>query len=315
MALTDSIIIGGTLVSEGTNVYWFPDRIRLDGRKISPAGAIAILETELGRSLSTFETSLCLAQFPKGWQQVTLIAQLSSNEQATSYLKKIQRIIIGYVIKRHSFSAHYGDINHTEGFYQIDGKLVGQLRTRRRQEPGLERPFIDPIDLLAGAIASIVKGGAKAAAAAAFEKTLARDAAGTVELEGTRVLNQLKAAGHPPKINLGGTGEEAFAVNLNPNVVAPRTNIPYHVARFGEQIGELFEANSVQQIISNRLPPNTLDWSRVITGAQKVLQPGGKIIIRFQGVGEDAATIMSLFQKLGFKNIKNYGGAALEAVK
>jgi hypothetical protein len=46
-----------------------------------------------------------------------------------------------------------------------------------------------------------------------------------------------------------------------------------------------------------------------------VLKPGGKITIRFQGVGDDAKLIMEQFSKLGFKQPKNHFGAALEAVK
>ncbi len=130
------------------------------------------------------------------------------------------------------------------------------------------------------------------------------------------LVAKLLKAGKRIIVNLGGAGEVTDAINLNPNRVAPR-QIPNLVAEEGEKIGDLFRSNSVDAIVSNRLPPNTIDWTKVLPGAYKVLKPGGTITIRFQGVGRDGPIIMGQLQKLGFKNIQNplNLGAAIDAVK
>jgi hypothetical protein len=83
-------------------------------------------------------------------------------------------------------------------------------------------------------------------------------------------------------VNIGGTGEVKGAINLNPNIVAARKDIPNHIAKGGEEIGEVFGANTIDAIVSNRLPPNTIDWVRTLAGSHKVLKKGGKVSIRFQ---------------------------------
>ena len=134
---------------------------------------------------------------------------------------------------------------------------------------------------------------------------------------GARLANAMRKAGKPVVVNMGGTGEVAEAINLNPNKVAPRKDIPNLIERMGEEIAEVFEAGSVDRITSNRLPPNTLDWRRVIPGAYKVLKPGGKMTIRFQAVGQDAAIIEEELAKAGFKNVtqKNTYGSAYDLLK
>jgi hypothetical protein len=122
---------------------------------------------------------------------------------------------------------------------------------------------------------------------------------------GSELADQLRREGKRVVVNIGGTGEVADAINVNPNVVAPRKNIPNHIARKAEVIGELFGANSVDEIVSNSIPPNTYDWRQILPGAHKVLRPGTKITIRFTGVGEDADIIIEQVKKLGFKEWQN----------
>lgn len=100
--------------------------------------------------------------------------------------------------------------------------------------------------------------------------------------EGVMLLMQLRRLGKRIVVNLGGTGEVPDAINLNPNIVAPRKSIPNLIAKKGEQIGDVFDPGTVDEIVSNRLPPNTIDWTKVLPGAHKVLKPGGSISIRFQ---------------------------------
>jgi hypothetical protein len=100
------------------------------------------------------------------------------------------------------------------------------------------------------------------------------------------LVRQLRATNTPVIVNIGGTGdphEPASAINLNPNLVAPRIGIPNQVAAPAEVIGSLFEAQSVDRIEGHNLPPTGLDWNQVAPGAFRVLRPGGTFDIYFRG--------------------------------
>jgi len=129
------------------------------------------------------------------------------------------------------------------------------------------------------------------------------------------LVNKLRRAAKFVRVNLGGTGEVADAINLNPNRVAPREGIPNLIQTGAEGIGELFESGSIEEIVSNRLPPNTINWSQVIPGAFRVLRKNGRIIIRFQGNGENTKLIVSAMEKAGFREIKETAGVLVEAVR
>jgi len=133
-----------------------------------------------------------------------------------------------------------------------------------------------------------------------------------------RLLTARRAAGTRVVVNIGGTGETAGAINLNPNVVAARSTIPEQVPAAAEDLGELFPAGSIDEITSNNLPPNTLDWERVLPGAHRTLKPGGRINIRFRGGqgATDGPMIERQLERLGFREIRNWGdGAAVDAVR
>jgi hypothetical protein len=132
-----------------------------------------------------------------------------------------------------------------------------------------------------------------------------------------RLVKQLRQLGKRVVVNIGGTGEVKDAINLNPNKVAPRKDIPHLVAEGAERIGEIFEPNAIDEIVSNRLPPNTIRWQMVLPGAHRVLKPGGSISIRFQGVGKDGPVIIQEMRRLGFTKINNPMdmGAVIEATK
>ena len=157
-------------------------------------------------------------------------------------------------------------------------------------------------------------GEATSEGIAAFGREAAA-AVGTEAKDGMALVNAIRAEGRPVIVNIGGAGEEVGAINLNPNTVAPRKGIPNLIPRPGEEIDQIFSPGSLDGMVSNRLPPNTLDWSKIIPGLKKVLRPGATIAIRFQGVGEDAKIIVNLLNDLGFKNIKNHFGAAIEAIR
>ncbi len=147
-------------------------------------------------------------------------------------------------------------------------------------------------------------------------RTLAKSEA-QLQTEGAALASRLQTSGKRVVVNVGGTGEVPDAINLNPNKVAPRKGIPNLIEKGGEEIGEIFNPATVDEITSNRLPPNTLDWDRILPGAQKVLKPGGRITIKFQGVGGDGPKIVEQLRNLGFKDINNPMnlGAVIEAVK
>jgi len=130
------------------------------------------------------------------------------------------------------------------------------------------------------------------------------------------MVKRLREAGRRIVVNIGGEGEEAGAINVN-NKTRLNTPIENFVQEDAGRIGELFEPNSVDEIISNRLPPNTLNWSRTIPGAHRILKPGGRIVIRFQGRGMDGDTIVPQLRRLGFREINDWGGggAIFEAIK
>jgi hypothetical protein len=127
---------------------------------------------------------------------------------------------------------------------------------------------------------------------------------------------RIRAAGQKVVVNIGGEGEEVGAINVNIQRRLGKTEIENFVESDSANIGELFNHGSVDQIVSNRLPPNTLNWVRIIPGAHRVLKPGGRLVIKFQGVGQDAEIIMPLLKRYQFKQIKDWGsGAVFEAVK
>lgn len=130
------------------------------------------------------------------------------------------------------------------------------------------------------------------------------------------IVAQLVKSGQRVVINIGGEGEVAGAINLN---IQKRLNVPIEnfIESDAANIGDIFESNSIDEIVSNRLPPNTLDWDRLIPGASKVLKPGSRLLIRFQGTGQDGAKIMPLLRQYGFREINDWGGsgAIFEAVK
>jgi hypothetical protein len=78
------------------------------------------------------------------------------------------------------------------------------------------------------------------------------------------LVNKLRRASKSVRVNLGGTGEVTDAINLNPKHVAPRERVPNLLETWGENIGDLFEGNSIDEIVSNRLPPSTVNWNVLI---------------------------------------------------
>ncbi len=202
----------------------------------------------------------------------------------------------------------------TETSYRLltdpDGKV---LAVTGFDVVGLEPDDFTPLDLIGVGKAgvSVIRGVGRVIARRLAPRKATRKLAST----GPELVDQLRNRGERVVVNVGGTGEEAGAINLNPNKVAPRKDIPNLIERPGEEIGDVFGEATIDAITSNRLPPNTLDWTKVLPGAHKVLKTGGGIVIRFQGVGGDARIILKVFEELGFRNVKTFGESVFEAVK
>jgi hypothetical protein len=114
---------------------------------------------------------------------------------AHNYLKSVKRVVVGYAVRLRENSAryNYGDVIGADAFYDTEGNSVGEVKVTRKQEPPLESPLLDPIDFVGGALADIVRNGAKAllrgAMAGVEERLLARGATG----EAANVIRTLTA--------------------------------------------------------------------------------------------------------------------------
>jgi hypothetical protein len=77
--------------------------------------------------------------------------------------------------------------------------------------------------------------------------------------------------------------------------------IPNLVVGRGEQMGDLFAANSATRITAQRLP-GSVDFDALASGAFKVLKPGGTIDINIYGQADSpyVAEALESFQKAGF---------------
>jgi len=139
------------------------------------------------------------------------------------------------------------------------------------------------------------------------------------------LIARLRAQGRRIVVNIG--GECSFndirrwgdagqhAINLNLITEHRPGNVPNLVRADAADISTFFDARQVDEIISTRLPFDTLNWDRIIPGAGRVLRPGGRITINFQGVGEDAAVIVAKMEEVGFQNIENLSGAVITATR
>jgi len=130
--------------------------------------------------------------------------QLLKGFSAHDYLKSMRREVIGYIVKRIDNSAGYnwGDVIGSYTFYLTDGTLLSEDKIKNTGEPGLQTPWIDPIDFLAGWLANrtLALGRAflRAMAEGIEEKLLARGA--TPELAKLAALTEKE-----PKAVRGGT--------------------------------------------------------------------------------------------------------------
>jgi hypothetical protein len=81
-----------------------------------------------------------------------------SDPSERNFLKATKREVAAYVlrIRESGRQQNYGDVIGTDGVFTPDGERVGELTIYRKQEPALEKPFLDPIDLLSVGLAGFV---------------------------------------------------------------------------------------------------------------------------------------------------------------
>jgi len=168
----------GTVVQQNENTYWFKDDFK--GEQIPALHAMDLVEGIVGRKLTAFEFKLLISRPVNGSRNITIVSMLVSDPLEHNYLKSVKSVVIGYAVRHRESSSryNYGDVIGTDAFYDTDGNLVGEVKVTRKQEPPLETPLLDPIDFVGGALADIVRNGAKAllrgAMAGIEEKLLAR---------------------------------------------------------------------------------------------------------------------------------------------
>jgi hypothetical protein len=137
---------------------------------------------------------------------------------------------------------------------------------------------------LGAAIAETAIDAARGVTAQAFRLALlalrcirGRALVAIFKLRGLKVIVNIGGEAAPHEIRQGAQ------IALNPfvkGVRAIKRTVPNLIREFGEEIGNLFEKESVDRIISNRLP-TSVDTGRIAEGAGKVLKPGGELKMNF----------------------------------
>jgi hypothetical protein len=148
----------GTLVKETVKTYWFPEG-ELAGQVITVATALTLFKDFAGRELNSFETGMVLAVPRSGTASVAILMTSVTDPSERNFLKATKRKVAAYVlrIRESGRQQNYGDVIGTDAVYTPDGERVGELTIYRKQEPALEKPFLDPIDLLSVGLAGLVR--------------------------------------------------------------------------------------------------------------------------------------------------------------
>jgi hypothetical protein len=157
----------GTLIQQKDKIYWFKNDFT--GVEVSPPQVLTLMESVIGRELGTFERNLLTPRPFDGSTRITIVSMLA-NDAFRSGLAHMF-VVIGYVYSRreNSTKLNYNDVSGIDSFIDTEGTAIGRVRVSRREEPGLETPFLDPIDFIGGAIADIARLGARLAIEAAAD--------------------------------------------------------------------------------------------------------------------------------------------------
>jgi hypothetical protein len=118
-------------------------------------------------------------------------------------------------------------------------------------------------------------------------------------------------------VNLGGTGEVANAINVNPLTAQQVKDVPNLVKAGAEELGSLFKPGTVDKIVSNNVVRGTVDWGRAARGSFDVLKSGGQVSIA-PYAGDLAAQLQEVkaaLEAAKFTNVKVVAETFVTAVK
>ncbi len=118
-------------------------------------------------------------------------------------------------------------------------------------------------------------------------------------------------------VNLGGTGEVANAINVNPLTAQQVKDVPNLVRAGAEEVGSLFKPGTVDKIVSNDVVLGTVNWSKTAQGSFSALKSGGQVSIApYAGsLAEHLSEIQAALKATGFKDVKVVAGRIITGVK
>ncbi|MGD0569373.1 MAG: hypothetical protein ABSA78_13300 [Candidatus Sulfotelmatobacter sp.] len=147
--------------------------------------------------------------------------------------------------------------------------------------------------------------GARSPIKTANPATPAEIAAESWRVQARVYASDLRAAGKSVRVNLGGTGEVADAINVNPLKDQRVRDIPRLIVGKAEEIADVFDPESVDEIVSNNIVRGQVNWVDAAKSAFKVMKSGAKIkIAPYAGQSaEHLAEIESALRQAGFKSI------------
>ncbi|MFZ3167937.1 MAG: DUF4157 domain-containing protein [Candidatus Methanoperedens sp.] len=131
------------------------------------------------------------------------------------------------------------------------------------------------------------------------------------------LARQTRAQGKPVIANMGGAGaphEPPGAININ-NQAVGRRGIPNHIEADASDIGQLFDAGSIDQVVGHHMPPSVINWQRAIPGIRNALRQGGTFRFDWRGATSEAAQVVRLLQEAGFREVNNIADTLVTAVR
>jgi hypothetical protein len=117
---------------------------------------------------------------------------------------------------------------------------------------------------------------------------------------GLKVLVNIGGEAKPHELRLG---PQIAVNNFGAGRGEIRTPVPNLVREKGEEIGTLFARESVDEIVSFKLP-TSLDTKALAEGAAKVLKSGGKLRMTFLPNQEYVDTFARQLREFGFRSAK-----------
>jgi hypothetical protein len=192
-------------------------------------------------------------------------------------------------------------------------------------EPELARSEIRRINdevfklVLEGVMTIMVSGAGIAQVGNAMRANAGQMARAAERSPRFRSMGKIRPAGG--KVNVGGGFETPEMTNLNPcnpSSGGPSHGIPNHVSGGMEEMGEIFEAGSVDYMMSSKLRFNDVDWNKAARAAASAMRRGGKVEMNVWCDSGEAEKLVIAFQAAGFSDVRTIGegvGTMLSAVR